>query len=187
MAAELNGTYVLYATVIPGKGYLGLTVLSGFDAVAVAAPHAHGDGGTGADVAMIREAGHSVGNASSSARNILASREAQLMVHAIATALTRYGTISGEDGRSIIRHIKEGELLEITVIPPRGNQRKLTHTVRHGDTIMSIPIDTILNPADTDQATQTNSDQRRKKIPASIRTTPNALSAVTVPPRKKTE
>ena len=186
-AAELNGTRVLFATVVPGKGYLGLTALSSFDAVAAAAPNAHGDDGTGADVQMIQEAGHSVGGAASSARNILASREAQLMVNAVAFALDRHGTLSGRDIREIIRHVKEGEVLEITVIPPEGNQRKIRHTARHDDTTIDIPVDTRPSPTNARQTAETASNQRRKKIPTSIRTTPSTLSAVTVPPRTRTE
>lgn len=188
VAAELNGTSVLWATVISGDGYLGLTALSSFDAVAAAAPHAHGDGGTSADVHMIKQAGHSVESAGAAARSILASKEAQLMVDAVGTALARHGTLSGGEIRNIMQQVKKGDVLEITIIRPNG-AREVQAGMRApiGDEVVIVPIDR--NPLDANdgETTASASDQRRKKIPASISTTPKTLSKVTVPPRKRTE
>ena len=69
VAAEANGTRVVFASIIPGPGYLGITQLSAFDAIAAAAPHAHGDSGTGHDVSIIEHAGESVGAAGAAAKN----------------------------------------------------------------------------------------------------------------------
>lgn len=129
VTAELSGTRVIEATVTPGKGYLGLTILSEFNAAAAAAPHAHGDEGTGMDVQMIGEAGHSVGHASAVSRSILASREAQLMVMAVASELDRKGTLSGEEIRDIIESVRYGEIIKIEFIPPAEAKDQKPRTV----------------------------------------------------------
>lgn len=188
VTAERNGTSVLYATVVPGNGSLGLTALSSFDATAAAAPHAYGDGGTSADVLMIQEAGHSVESAGAAARSILASREAQLMVDAVATALDRHGTVGGNDIRGIMEQAKGGNVLEIIIIRPNGMREvQAGMRARMDDETVAVPIDTRSPEERYGEAANGGTGQRRKKIPASISTTPKTLSRVTVPPRKSTE
>src|SRR5690349_20517754 len=47
VAAMETGTSVSKVTIIPGEGYLGLTVLSSPNAIAALAPHSTGESGTG--------------------------------------------------------------------------------------------------------------------------------------------
>lgn len=95
VAARRNGTGVESATIISGSGYLGMTRLAKFDAVAAAAAHAHGDSGTGHDMAIIRASGISENAAISGARSALSGAEKE--IHEVASMLQRKGTVSGSE------------------------------------------------------------------------------------------
>jgi hypothetical protein len=165
VAAIANGTGVVYATIIPGPGYRGLTQLSGFDAVAAAAPHAHGDDGTGHDVSIIERAGHSVGAAGSAAKSILAERHEH--VEAVASALQTEGSLSGSRIREIMSDIDKGPEIIIKIFFP--NAKKFERTIRRrmdGSDGILLPEDL---PIEVPKATNADFELPRSQIiPRSI-------------------
>jgi hypothetical protein len=118
VAAELNGTRVLSASVIPGPGYLGITFLSGPDAAAAAAPDAHGDDGTGHDMRIVKQMGVSPEGARHAGKMLLKGKEEH--VEAVATALDAAGTLSGSAIREVMRDIDEGDEVTIKIYAPDG-------------------------------------------------------------------
>src|SRR5438309_2024694 len=71
VAGIKNGSYVRRMSIIPGPGYLGITELDRFDAIAFMAPHAAGCDGTGHDVSVVAYMGHNPGVAAGAANALL--------------------------------------------------------------------------------------------------------------------
>ena len=93
VAIRNDPTSVIDASVVPGPGYRGITRLRRPDAIAAAAPHSHGMGGTGHDVNIIRHMGHDVGAVYAIARNI--ANDNKEHIHAVAVQMDKKGTLSG--------------------------------------------------------------------------------------------
>ncbi len=139
VVAIKNGTGVVFATIIPGPGYSGLTQIRAPDAVATAAPHAHGDGGTGHDVLMIVLSGHDLGAAMNAARSALSGMDKQ--VHAVAAELEERGTLMGADIERIMKLVENGQEIVIEITSPKGKKETRNKSGVKGDTVMLMPED----------------------------------------------
>ena len=135
VAARRNGTGVESATIIPGPGYLGMTKLSKFDAIAAAAAHAHGDSGTGHDLSIIRASGISESAAINGARSTLSGAEKE--VYAVASLLEKKGTLSGSeiDTAMVGSEKNETSMASIFINMPDGREEK-RKVEASGETIM---------------------------------------------------
>ena len=127
VAAIANGTSVKKATIIPGPGYLGMTELSRFDAIAAAAPHADGCSGTGHDMHIVAMMGHDKGSAASAALGVVGQNRQE--ISAVASLLEEKKTISGSDIDHTIREVsqkKNGqEKATIHIKAPDGSEQTL--------------------------------------------------------------
>jgi hypothetical protein len=162
VTAEANGTSVVYATIIPGPGYLGLTQLSSYDAAAVAAPHAHGDDGTSGDEAILAQEGHSVEGAGAKARAILADKSEQ--VEAVAEALQQKGSISGGTIRAIMGAINDDRFeVVMRIYPPDGKttERVAESGEIHNDTV--VLLSELVRPRKADLVTESDFQKDSRK------------------------
>ncbi|GEM_PF-3363308 len=148
VAAEENGTSVSLATIVPGEGYLGLTVLSRPDAVAAAAPHAHGHSGTSHDMKIVEFMGVSPSAASNAARNIIGRNSHK--VEAVASHLQDNKSLSGFEVRNTMSDAEE-ELRNpvyeaiVTVKNPLGEVRKFDRIEARNSTVM-VPGEWVIFP-----------------------------------------
>lgn len=113
VVAILNGTGVKSASVIPGPGYLGITELTGFDAVAAAAPHAMGHDGTGWDMTLVQAMGHDAGSVANVARDI--AGKSQEIIQEVASHLDNNGSLSGNRIHDIVQDVQKGEKVKVTI------------------------------------------------------------------------
>lgn len=112
VVARANDTGVDEASIIPGPGYLGITKLTRFDAVAAMAPHAMGHDGTGWDVHITQLQGHSPNGAESVARRYAESEKE--VIQEVAAHLDDKGTLSGSQIDEIRNDVKRGERVTVT-------------------------------------------------------------------------
>jgi hypothetical protein len=125
VVAEENGTAVVSATIVPGEGYSGLTMLSKTDAVAAAAPHSNGRRGTSWDMQIVRRMG-SESAAIHAAQHILAGNKEK--VDEVASILEKKKTIGRTEVRDAMDGVykKEREAVTVWLRDPAGRERKLT-------------------------------------------------------------
>lgn len=119
--AEVTGTSVRSVTIRPGPGYLGLTELSGFNAIAAAGPEADGCDGTEYDMSII---GVGTSAAVSAAKSTIPENEDA--IGEVACDLEQKGSMSGGEVRDAMKKGKdrEGEFL-VHLITPDGQE----HTI----------------------------------------------------------
>lgn len=122
--AEKLGTGVRLVTIVPGPGYLGLTVLEEFNEVAAVAPHVNGRGGTGQDMLNARLSGTDENVAMSVARSITDPNREE--INDLAGELQEKNTMTGAELRSSINSNSKKKNLEATVFIklPSGEERK---------------------------------------------------------------
>lgn len=149
VVAWMNGTSVLYITVIPGRDkygneYLGMTLMSRYDAAAAAAPHAHGHGGTSGDRALMAQRGDDIDAHAGEAGGIMAESTAYIV--AVANKLSEKGALGASAFEAIMQTIKANEDDEyevvVTVTPPNGKVETRTEEDSKTDilTIHDIPV-----------------------------------------------
>lgn len=134
--AEVTGTSVRSVTIRPGPGYLGLTELSSFNAIAVAGPEADGSDGTDYDMSII---GAGASSAVSAAKSTIPENED--IIDEVACDLDEKGNMNGGEVRDAMRRRRneEGEFL-IHLITPDGREHTIfKKTIKKDD--IEIPID----------------------------------------------
>lgn len=102
---------------VAGPGYLGRTLLTRFNAIAFAAAHALGYGGTGHDLAVLRMMGYDPESVASDARRELAGREGE--IHAVASELALNRTISGFRVKAAIERYRN-PMVKVEIKNPLG-------------------------------------------------------------------
>lgn len=135
VVARAHGTGVKKASVIPGPGYLGITELSNFDAVAAIAPHAMGHDGTGWDVYITQAQGHGVDTAGSVARGYVHAEKE--VITEVAAHLDNKGTLSGYEIDAIRNDVKQGESVTIRRVDENGREEVIK--TRATDGIVMLP------------------------------------------------
>lgn len=135
VVAIAHGTDVESASVIPGDGYLGITKLTKFDAVAAVAPHAMGHDGTGWDLYITKAQGHSPDHAGSVARSY-ATTEKNVILE-VAAHLDAKGAMSGSEIKTIREDLKQGESVTVKHTDEKGNVE--TIETRAEDGIVMFP------------------------------------------------
>lgn len=114
---------VKMASIVPGPGYLGITEMHSMDAVAAAAPHAHGMSGTGFDVHIIGQMGADVHAAGAAARVIMSANEDE--TDEIAYALEEKKTMSGSEIRWAMQNIDLRNEVVVFIFSPEGKKEEL--------------------------------------------------------------
>lgn len=135
VVALANGTGVKSASVIPGDGYLGITELTRFDAVAAVAPHAIGHDGTGWDLYITQAQGHGVDNAASVAKSIVSGERD--IIQEVAAHLDEKGSLSGGEIEAIRQDVKKGESVTVTVKGDNNTEEVIQ--MRATDGVVMLP------------------------------------------------
>lgn len=136
VAAILTGSHVREATNIAGDGYLGKTEIDGFNAIAFAAAHAKGCGGTGHDLAVLRILGHDPSSLAWAARNVLSGHDDE--IYAVSSLIEERGRISGFEAKEAMKKASDPEA-DVELISPNGQSYHFTSKIR-GNPQYYIPV-----------------------------------------------
>jgi hypothetical protein len=150
VVGEKTGTSVKIATITPGPGYGGLTELTGYNAIAAAAPHADGCDGTSYDMALVEQVSGSTSGAIDAAKATIASNRE--VIHGVASLLDEKGSANGTEIRDRIKRIEHGADIQIELITPDGEKKE---TIEHGIKGEIIMFPEILYPVATVAEPQT--------------------------------
>lgn len=107
VGAELTGTPVLHASIEPDSTSLGRTVTAGPNATAAAAAHAFGCDGTDWDMHIVDVLGEK--GATGAAKNVISRGNGIEKVKAVAGALERSGSISGNGAREAMASVDKAD------------------------------------------------------------------------------
>jgi len=122
-------------SVVPGPGYLGMTELASYDAVAFAGPASQGRDGVGHDLNVISHMGGNEDAAIMAARIRLASISDEVK-EKVAGHLQAEGTLSGARFDEAVRRAKTGEVVDIIVTRPDGTKVTTRETGVKGETVI---------------------------------------------------
>lgn len=119
VVARKTGSEVVGMTIVPGPGYNGLTTLDRPNAIAAAAPHGIGHGGTGHDM---RVAGILTRNPDRAAKlGAKIAKESTEEIHAVASALEEKKTLTTKDVAAAMDKAQRQEKeVTITIEKPDG-------------------------------------------------------------------
>src|SRR3989344_273262 len=129
-----TGTPVIDATIVPGRGYLGLTRLTSVNTAALIAPEAEGFVGTGSDVFKYEMLGGSPSDVIV-ARRIASTHKKGF--HRAASLLQKKKTMTGAEIERAIKEGDEGERVLVEFIKSDGEKNKIEHNA--SEDIVSVP------------------------------------------------
>lgn len=124
VVAKKTGSEVVDMTIVPGPGYNGLTTLDRPNAIAAAAPHGIGHGGTGHDMWV---AGRLSGNPDRAAKlGAKIAKQSKEEIHAVATALEEKKTLTTKDvAEAMDKAQRQEKNVTITIENPDGTKKTI--------------------------------------------------------------
>lgn len=114
----------------PGPGYLGITELYSFDAVAAMGPDSLGHSGTGHDRRITAYHGHDLGTSASVARKMITENWEEWQ--AIARGIEASGEISGYEAEDIVKRVRNPEV-NVSITTANGKERSFVTKTRKAD------------------------------------------------------
>lgn len=113
-----DGAIIEKVSIIPGRGYLGITQFNRFTASGAAAPHADGHSGTSWDVYLIESHKESVDSSGARGRRSILRNAKH--VKKVAQELDKRGTLTGPDVTRIYQELEAGEEIRIDITAENG-------------------------------------------------------------------
>lgn len=134
-------------SIVPGPGYLGITIPDGpINLLAAVAPHAGGSDGTSHDLNIVRMHGYNPDSLMGAARSELAANKDR--INAIALGLQREKTLTSSGIERVVFEYNQANFTSATVLveSPQGEVREKKVPVR--DNIAMIPQEITIFPTD---------------------------------------